>query len=140
MSSYRHFLSRNSLWSSSLQNIKVCCTGLKSQTLESSLTVKDPLSTIIWYFMLFLVLLGLKNREERERQYFDTGLPATSSALMNEDVVEDDELYDRVSCYIFLWPWPWQKVFVVGIVFQLTRFDWSESCWQICCPFCFLCC
>lgn len=41
--------------------------------------------------------LGLKNREERERQYFDTGLPATSSALMNEDVVEDDELYDRVS-------------------------------------------
>lgn len=52
--------------------------------------------------MLWLVLLGLKNREERERQYFDTGLPATSSALMNEDVVEDDELYDRVSCYIFL--------------------------------------
>ena len=42
-------------------------------------------------------LSGLKNREERERQYFDTGLPATSSALMNEDVVEDDELYDRVS-------------------------------------------
>lgn len=43
------------------------------------------------------LLSGLKNREERERQYFDTGLPATSSALMNEDVVEDDELYDRVS-------------------------------------------
>lgn len=40
-------------------------------------------------------LKRLKNREERERQYFDTGLPATSSALMNEDVVEDDELYDR---------------------------------------------
>lgn len=39
---------------------------------------------------------GLKNREERERQFFDTGLPSTSSALMNEDVVEDDELYDRV--------------------------------------------
>lgn len=43
--------------------------------------------------------LELKNREERERQYFDTGLPATSSALMNEDVVEDDELYDRVSSH-----------------------------------------
>lgn len=40
-------------------------------------------------------LKRLKNREERERQFFDTGLPATSSALMNEDVVEDDELYDR---------------------------------------------
>lgn len=47
--------------------------------------------------MTILIFLGLKNREERERQYFDTGLPATSSALMNEDVVEDDELYDRVS-------------------------------------------
>ena len=49
----------------------------------------------------FLILrgpffIGLKNREERERQFFDTGLPATSSALMNEDLVEDDELYDRV--------------------------------------------
>ena len=84
-----------------LKKIKVWHTGLKSQKLESALRAKDPLSTI-WYFMLWLILLGLKNREERERQYFDTGLPATSSALMNEDVVEDDELYDRVSCYIFL--------------------------------------
>ncbi|XP_031564081.1 syntaxin-16-like isoform X3 [Actinia tenebrosa] len=40
-------------------------------------------------------LKRLKNREERERQFFDTGLPSTSSALMNEDVVGDDELYDR---------------------------------------------
>ncbi|XP_020893016.1 syntaxin-16 isoform X2 [Exaiptasia diaphana] len=40
-------------------------------------------------------LKRLKNREERERQFFDTGLPSTSSALMNEDVVEDDDLYDR---------------------------------------------
>lgn len=47
--------------------------------------------------MTIFIFSGLKNREERERQYFDTGLPATSSALMNEDVVEDDELYDRVS-------------------------------------------
>ena len=50
-----------------------------------------------------LTFSGLKNREERERQYFDTGLPATSSALMNEDVVEDDELYDRVS-HVLLFP------------------------------------
>lgn len=50
-----------------------------------------------------LTFSGLKNREERERQYFDTGLPATSSALMNEDVVEDDELYDRVS-HLLLFP------------------------------------
>ena len=52
------------------------------------------IAKLIWKDFHFL---GLKNREERERQYFDTGLPATSSALMNEDVVEDDELYDRVS-------------------------------------------
>ena len=45
---------------------------------------------------------------------FDTGLPATSSALMNEDVVEDDELYDRVSFLI-----PLMKV-VVKLSFGIT--------------------
>ena len=76
--------------------------GSRSPRIMLKTEHKTTMKKHCWIFMLSFS--GLKNREERERQYFDTGLPATSSALMNEDVVEDDELYDRVSQH---WPDIW---------------------------------